>query len=133
MSFCKPMNTRKDGRKKRPTPPRPDLRFLIVAEDGQRLSKSGLDTAWQRLMKLATDPEHGIISKEARFGLHAMKHRGITDTDGTKKDKQLAGGHKTEAMTHLYDHDVSLVSTPKNGDFSGEFSGGGTSKGSEGA
>jgi site-specific recombinase XerC len=122
IALRKRMNTTKDGREKRPTPLRPELRPLIVAEDGERLSKSGLDTAWQRLMRLATDPkEGGVIAKEERFGLHAMKHRGITDTAGTRADKQLAGGHKSEAMTQLYDHEVPVVPTPKKGDFSGEF------------
>jgi integrase len=111
-------------RVKRPTPLRPEQRALIVAESGEPLTKSGLDSAWQRLMELATDRENGGVMDEAeRFGLHAMKHRGISDTSGTFKDKQVAAGHKSEQMTHRYDHSIPVVSTPESAEFSGEFSG----------
>lgn len=124
--------TRDDPKRKKPALLRPEQRFLIVAEDGEPLTRSGFDSAWQRLMRAASAPPEkgGIIPKEDRFGLHAMKHRGITDTKGTLKDKQTAGGHKSEAMTHLYDHSVPEVSTPETGEFSGEFSGAGPDKAS---
>lgn len=99
---------------KRPTPLQPELRPLIVAEDGGPLTKSGLDSAWQRLMKQAV--EAGVIADGERFGLHAMKHRGITDTVGTVKEKQQAGGHRSEAMAHRYDHSVPVVDTPDAGE-----------------
>ncbi|MNB77315.1 hypothetical protein D3C81_170920 [compost metagenome] len=39
----------------------------------------------------------GILSQDDRFGLHSLKHRGVTDTKGNKKE---ASGHKTDAMVH---------------------------------
>ncbi|MBS0192641.1 MAG: hypothetical protein JSR34_00135 [Proteobacteria bacterium] len=56
----------------------------------------------------------GVLDVTQRFGLHAMKHRGITDTAGTRADKQLAGGHKSEAMVAVYDHSLPTV-PPKRG------------------
>lgn len=101
-----------------PIPMQPDQRPLIVAENGQPLTKSGFDTAWQRLMKAATDHENGgVLDPSERFGLHAMKHRGITDTPGTLKEKQSAGGHRSEAMTQLYDHELTVVPPPKGAEF----------------
>ncbi|GAB3335053.1 site-specific integrase [Marilutibacter aestuarii] len=116
----------------RPVFLKPSERTLIVAEDADALRKSSLDSAWQRLMHAAIAPPEkgGIITPEERFGLHAMKHRGITDTVGNKSDKQTAGGHRSARMTDVYDHELPVVAPPRGAEFSGEFSGGGDSEGS---
>jgi len=57
----------------------------------------------------------GAIKPEQRFALHAMKHRGITDTPGTRAEKQLASGHKTEAMLDVSDHSVPRVEPASEG------------------
>lgn len=51
----------------------------------------------------------GRITREQRFTLHGLKHRGVTDTQGSLRRKQIASGHQTEATVQLYDHDVPLV------------------------
>ncbi len=102
--------TRRDeiwARKRRPVPIRADQRPLLVAIDGGRLSKSALDTAWQRLMLLAI--EQGIITAEQRYGLHDLKRRGITDTKGTRADKQEGSGHRSANMMDTYDLSVPVV------------------------
>lgn len=81
--------------------PRP----LVVAEDGSALSKSALNSAWRRAMAVAIAEK--IIPADARFGLHGLKHRGITDTPA--EHKRAAGGHKTEAMASHYDHELRVV------------------------
>lgn len=50
---------RKDAEKRhdRPAQLRPELRYLVVSQRGTPLSKSALDTAWQRLMALAMKPD----------------------------------------------------------------------------
>ena len=50
-----------------------------------------------------------MITREQRFTLHGLKHRGITDTKGKKADKKEASGHKSEAMLDLYDYEVAIV------------------------
>jgi len=91
----------------RPVAIQSEQRTLLVNQDGAPISKSGFDTAWQRLMHLAiTD---GAISREERFGFHGLKHRGISDTPGTRGQKQLASGHKNESMLDIYDHSVPEV------------------------
>lgn len=85
-----------------PTPINPEQRRLIVTESAPPLSKSALDSAWQRLIRRAM--AEGIIDQESRFALHGLKHRGITDSE----DK-ASGGHVTEAMRQLYDHSVPVV------------------------
>lgn len=95
----------------RPCPIDPAQRPLIVAEGGACLQKSSLDTAWQRMMKAAVGA--GVITQEQRFGLHGLKHRGVTDTEGTRAEKQDASGHKSASMMDVYDHSVPVVQPTK--------------------
>jgi integrase len=85
----------------------PERRFIFVTETATRLSRAGLGTAWNQLMRAAV--ESGVITAEQRFTLHGLKHRGVTDTTGSRRRKQLASGHRTEAMVRLYDHEVPVV------------------------
>jgi len=82
-------------------------RPLVVSEDGCALSKSALNSAWRRAMAEAIKAK--LIDQDSRFGLHGLKHRGITDTPGRKADKKAASGHKTDAMLGLYDHALQVV------------------------
>jgi site-specific recombinase XerC len=93
--------------RKRPIPMRPEARPLVVSVYGHPLSKSGFNSAWQRLFKAAIAA--GAIPADARFGLHDLKRRGVTDTKGTRGEKQQASGHRTEAMLDVYDQDVAVV------------------------
>ena len=77
------------------------------AEDGARLDKSSLDSAWQRLIHRAI--KRGVIAADQRFGLHDLKRKGVTDTAGTRADKQDASGHKTASMMDVYDLSVPVV------------------------
>lgn len=94
-------------RRRTPTPIQPEQRPLFVSEDGTQLTRAGFNTAWGKMMRAAVAA--GVIAEEDRFGLHGLKHRGVTDTPGNHGDKQQASGHKTLAMVHLYDHDVPVV------------------------
>jgi site-specific recombinase XerD len=93
--------------RKLPTALSPELRFLVVAENGQPITKSGFDSAWQRMIKLAV--AEGIIEPSQRFSLHGLKHRGVTDTKGTRADRREASGHKTESAFGVYDHAIPVV------------------------
>jgi hypothetical protein len=93
--------------KKMPVPLTADRRYLFVAAHGGALNKSSLDSAFQRLILLAI--EEGIITADERFGLHDLKRRGVTDTAGTRADKQEASGHRSESMMDVYDLSVPVV------------------------
>ena len=69
---------------------RAEDRLVILAEHGEPLTKSGLDTAWQRFMKLAIEEE--LITADQRFGLRNLKRKGGTNTPGTFAEKQQALG-----------------------------------------
>jgi len=85
----------------------PELRPVIVGTSGRALSKPGLDTAWQRFITAAID--EGVLTPEQRFGMHDFKRKGITDTKGTRADKQQASGHKDQAMMDVYNLSVPTV------------------------
>ena len=78
----------------------------FLAEGGESLSKSGLDTAWQRLVHLAM--REGVLAPEKRFSLHDLKREGGTNTVGTRAEKQVAPG-VSEAMMKVYDQSVPRV------------------------
>ena len=90
-----------------PVPMAADKRFLVVAQDGQPLTKSGFDSAWRRMIRVAVT--EGVIAPSDRFSLHGLKHRGVTDTKGTRAERKEASGHKTEAAFATYDHVVPVV------------------------
>jgi site-specific recombinase XerC len=94
-------------RMRKPVPFRPGQRFLIVSASGGQLSKSGLDTAFQRLITQAI--ENRVLTEEQRFGMHDFKRKGITDTVGNRADKQQASGHKDESMMDVYDLSLPVV------------------------
>src|SRR5690606_39154292 len=92
---------------RRPVPMRPEDRTVLVAEGGGALAKSSLDSAWQRLVRAAIHAQ--VITAAERLSLHDMKRKGVSDTPGTRAEKQLASGHKSEAMLDIYDNSVPVV------------------------
>ncbi|MCU1740049.1 MULTISPECIES: tyrosine recombinase XerC [unclassified Pseudomonas] len=95
------------AKRKTAIPTAPSRRNIIVASHGGPLRKSSLDTAWQRFITLALADD--FITPEQRFALHDLKRRGITDTAGTRADKQEASGHRDPKMMDIYDHSVPIV------------------------
>lgn len=85
---------------------RPEARYLFLSEDGEPLTKDGLDSAWRRLIKAAM--RDGVITDEQRFSLHDLKRKGGTATAGNVADKQTALG-VSPAMMKVYYLSVPLV------------------------
>ena len=86
--------------------------LLVVARNGDALQKSSLDTAWQRFMTRAIKDE--VIEPTERFGLHDLKRQGITDTVGTRHEKQEASGHRSSDMLNIYDMSIPIVNAPQS-------------------
>lgn len=105
---AKALRARTWERRRTVIPNAPSKRFIIVASHGGPLRKTSLDTAWQRFITLAI--ADGNIDPADRFALHDLKRRGITDTTGTRADKQEASGHRDSKMMDIYDHSVPIVS-----------------------
>jgi len=90
----------------------PDKRVLLVTESGRAVGRNTLNSAWQRAMQQAL--KAGVITAETRFGLHATKHRGVTDTPGTRRDNQDAAGHRSPTMTDVYNHALDVYDPAGN-------------------
>lgn len=99
-------------RKALAVPLAPDKRTLLVTESGHAVGRSTLNSAWQRAMQQAL--KAGVLTAETRFGLHATKHRGVTDTPGTRRDKQDAAGHRSPSMTDVYNHALDVYDPAGN-------------------
>lgn len=93
-------------RLRRPEMLRAEDRAVFLSQGGEPLSKSGLDSAWQRFITMAI--EANVITAEQRFSLHDLKRKGGTDTVGNRADKQDALG-VSEAMMKVYDKSVPRV------------------------
>ncbi|MET0008419.1 MAG: hypothetical protein ABW124_11065 [Candidatus Thiodiazotropha sp. 6PLUC9] len=90
-----------------PIPINKHERYIVVSRSGYRLTKQALDTAWQRVITDALN--QGIISESERFSLHDLKRMGVTNTKGTRAEKQQASGHRSAAMLDVYDLEVPVV------------------------
>lgn len=95
------------ARRKAVVPLAPDRRTLVVTEGGDALKRSTLNSAWRRAVRQAL--EAGVITADTRFGMHGLKHRGVTDTPGGRTARKDAAGHKSQAMTDLYSHELDVV------------------------
>lgn len=99
------------ARHRLPVPLHAKDRRVFVNQTGGPLAKSTFDSAFQRMMKMAI--AEGVIVDAQRFGPHDLKRKGITDTKGTRGEKQQASGHKAQQMLDVYDFDVPVVHTPE--------------------
>jgi len=85
---------------------RPDQRFLFLAEHGEPLQKTSLDSTWQRFIQLAL--KEGVITADQRFSLHDLKRKGGTDTAGNRAERQDALG-VSDTMMKVYDKSIPRV------------------------
>lgn len=85
----------------------PATRPVLVTESGRAVGRYTLNSAWRRAVKQAIEAK--VITAETRFGMHGLKHRGVTDTPGGRTARKDAAGHKSQAMTDLYSHDLDVV------------------------
>lgn len=72
----------------------------LVHNRGKKITTSALDQAWQRRMIAMA------LNGGARFSLHNLKTRGVTDFEG---DKHLSTGDKSKAMVSVYDLSVEVA------------------------
>ncbi|WP_266171964.1 hypothetical protein [Dyella subtropica] len=83
---------------------------MLVTQEGAQVKPGTFQSRWQAMVKLAI--EAGVITEGQRFGTHDNKRKDITDTPGTRHDKQHASGHKSERMIDDYDKELPVVTVP---------------------
>lgn len=86
------------------TPRRIEGVYVIQDRNGQPITKTAFDSAWQRL-KVKMDAA-GIEA----FNFHDLKAKGVSDFEG---DKRVASGHRTAAMVAVYDRKKPTVKPTK--------------------
>ena len=99
------------AKKSRPYPMKPEDRYLLVNNSGEQITLSGWQTVWRRFLNNAIAEQ--LMTKSQWFGLHDMKRRGTTDTQGTADEKLEATGHKSRRMLDIYDKSIPRVNTPE--------------------
>lgn len=92
------------------TPLRAEDQPLLYSEDGAPLARSSLHSAWKRLLASAVDTS--VLSQSDEFGMHGLKRRGISNSEGTREKKKDGSGHATEQAFAIYDNEIKLVPAP---------------------
>ena len=100
------------AKKKRPVNLKAKDRLVFVNNSGDKITSSCWQNAWRNFLKAAI--AEGIMTQADWFGLHGIKRKGITDTAGTKADKQAASGHKSSSMVDIYDQGTKKVKPTAN-------------------
>ena len=79
--------------------------FVICQSNGRNYTGRGFDEGWMK----ARDEARKESGEPLDFTFHDLKAKGISDFEGSTKDKQRFSGHKTEAQVNTYDRKVEVV------------------------
>ena len=74
---------------------------------GERYSYKGFNEAWRKARTAAINK----LGKPLDCTFHDLKAKGISDYDGSGREKQIFSGHKTESQVLIYDRKTKLVAT----------------------
>lgn len=95
--------------------------LVMYNRDGGAFTRRTFNARWVKAVRAA----EAELGRELDFTFHDIKAKGISDYDGSSRDKQLFSGHKTESQVLVYDRKVKISPTlgsefPKN--IPGEYS-----------
>ncbi|MGQ7198146.1 tyrosine-type recombinase/integrase, partial [Escherichia sp. HC-TM1] len=74
---------------------------------GERYSYKGFNEAWRKARTAAS--EYLGVPLDCTF--HDLKAKGISDYEGSSRDKQQFSGHKTESQVLVYDRKTKISPT----------------------
>ncbi|MBM6636644.1 tyrosine-type recombinase/integrase [Leclercia adecarboxylata] len=80
---------------------------VIKTMYGERYSYKGFNEAWRKARTAASETLG--LSLDCTF--HDLKAKGISDYEGSSRDKQIFSGHKTEAQVITYDRNIKITPT----------------------
>ncbi|EPS4524545.1 MULTISPECIES: tyrosine-type recombinase/integrase [Citrobacter] len=80
---------------------------VIKTMYGERYSYKGFNEAWRKARTAAADK----LERPLDCTFHDLKAKGISDYEGTGRDKQKFSGHKTESQVLVYDRKVKISPT----------------------
>lgn len=80
---------------------------VICSSKKTKYSKSGFNDLWETAREAAGKK----LDRKLPCTFHDLKAKGISDYEGSSKDKQLFSGHKTESQVVIYDRKVKISPT----------------------
>lgn len=80
---------------------------VIMGQHKGHYSKRGFNNRWMEARSKAS----AQLGYELDCTFHDLKAKGISDYNGSTKDKQLFSGHKSESQVLVYDRKVKLSPT----------------------
>jgi hypothetical protein len=81
--------------------------FVICQPNGKPYTRRGFYGGFAKARKIARE----ISGQKLDFTFHDLKAKGISDFEGSIKDKQIFSGHKTERQVAVYDRKIEIVPT----------------------
>lgn len=82
-----------------------NTKYVVCNSFGEKYSYNGFNDLWTKARKEAGEK----LGKTLDFTFHDLKAKGISDYQGSTKDKQLFSGHKTESQVLVYDRKVNVT------------------------
>lgn len=83
----------------------PDSEYVVSTQYGNKYSYKGFNEIWGE----ARGRAETTLGRKLDFTFHDLKAKGISDYEGSSRDKQLFSGHKTEAQVLVYDRKVKVT------------------------
>ena len=80
---------------------------VIKTMYGERYSYKGFNEAWRKARTAAAN----YLGRPLDCTFHDLKAKGISDYEGSSKEKQLFSGHKTESQVMVYDRKIRITPT----------------------
>lgn len=80
-------------------------KYVITNSFGEKVIGKTINKWWDKARKAAE--EKAGVSFGCTF--HDIKAKGISDYEGSSRDKQLFSGHKTESQVLVYDRKVKVT------------------------
>ncbi|EOK0212601.1 tyrosine-type recombinase/integrase [Escherichia coli] len=81
--------------------------FVVCNKYGGQYSYTGFNDIWRKARAAASEK----LGYPITGTFHDLKAKGISDYDGSSKEKQLFSGHKTEAQVLTYDRKPAVSPT----------------------
>ncbi len=79
--------------------------FVIHQKNGNRFSRNAFNSRWYKVREKAREATEFPLD----FTFHDLKAKGISDYEGTLKEKQYFSGHKSERQVSTYDRKIQIV------------------------
>ncbi|PWC14234.1 hypothetical protein B4923_04825 [Brenneria roseae subsp. americana] len=80
---------------------------VIASKSGGHFSKRGFSHHFEQARANAAEK----LGYALNCTFHDLKAKGISDCEGSSRDKQLFSGHKTESQVLVYDQEIKVTPT----------------------